>query len=308
MKRYQLRKLLYLAIAVLPAIAGCARPLPPAERVQPTNVSLLRAEFGGNATAEAATAAAPAAEPTGWATIKGTFKLSGAAPELPTIVANKDQEVCAPGGRSIPNQELEVDSATQGIRDIIVYLSGPGKFPAGNEKWEHPSYADSREATFEFDQKNCVFLTHTLAMRSSQHLKILNSDPVGHNTKIDATGRAESINATIPSGSSVEYSPRGESQEPFPVSCSIHPWMSARLISRDSPYFTVTKTDGSFEIANVPAGVPLEFRIWQERAKFLQEVTVNGKAEKWPKGRLKVTLQPDQPLTLEVVVDAGVFK
>jgi hypothetical protein len=52
----------------------------------------------------------------------------------------------------------------------------------------------------------------------------------------------------------------------------------------------------------------LEFRVWQERAKFLQQVTVNGKAEKWPKGRMKVTLQPGQDLALDVVVDAGVFK
>ena len=288
--------------------AGCARPLPPAQRVQPTNVNLLRTELGGGASAEAGAGATAAAEPTGWATIKGTFKLNGAPPALPSIVPNKDQEVCAPGGRQIPNEEVVVDSATQGIRDVIVYLSGPGKFPAGNEKWEHPSYADSREATFDFDQKNCIFLTHTLALRSSQKLRILNSDPVGHNTKIDATGRANQINATIPAGANVPYSPGGEAQEPFPVSCSIHPWMSARMLSRDSPYFAVTKPDGSFEIANVPAGVPLEFRVWQERAKFLQQVTVNGKAEKWPKGRMKVTLQPGQDLALDVVVDAGVFK
>jgi hypothetical protein len=276
--------------------------------VQPTNVNLLRTEYGGGASSDTAATATAAAEPTGWATIKGTFKLNGGPPDLPSIVANKDQEVCAPGGRPIPNEELIVDSATQGIRDVIVYLAGPGKFPLGNEKWEHPSYADSREATFDFDQKNCIFLTHTIALRSSQKQRILNSDPVGHNTKIDATGRAEQINATIPAGASVPYSPRGESQEPFPVSCSIHPWMSARMISRDSPYFAVTKPDGSFEIANVPAGVPLEFRVWQERAKFLQDVTVNGKAEKWPKGRIKATLQPDQPLSLDVVVDAAVFK
>jgi hypothetical protein len=84
--------------------------------------------------------------------------------------------------------------------------------------------------------------------------------------------------------------------------------MSARMIVRDSPYVAVTKPDGSFEIANVPAGVPLEFRVWQETSKFLQDVTVNGKPEKWSKGRLKVTLQPDEQRALEVVVDAAAFK
>jgi hypothetical protein len=57
----------------------------------------------------------------------------------------------------------------------------------------------------------------------------------------------------------------------------------------------------------VPAGVPLEFRVWQEKAKFLQDVKVNGAAEKWSKGRMKLTLQPDEQKQLDVVVDAAVF-
>jgi hypothetical protein len=79
------------------------------------------------------------------------------------------------------------------------------------------------------------------------------------------------------------------------------------MLVRDSPYVAVTKPDGTFEMPNVPAGVPLEFRVWQEKAKFLQDVKVNGQAHKWSKGRMKVRLEPDQPLELDVVVDAAVF-
>ena len=79
------------------------------------------------------------------------------------------------------------------------------------------------------------------------------------------------------------------------------------MLVRDNPYFAVTKADGTFEIANVPAGVPLEFRVWQEKSKFLQKVTVNGKPETWNKGRIKTTLQPDQALVLDVAVDAAAF-
>jgi len=263
----------------------------------------------GSGTAEATGPATAVAEPTGWATIKGSFKLNGSPPDRPPLTIDKDQAVCAPGGKVVLSETLVVDSATQGIKDIVIYLAMPGKFPSGDPKWEHPSYADARQATLDFDQKNCVFLTHMLAMRSTQKLKVLNSDPVGHNTKIEATGKAMPSNNNIPAGDFSMYAPGGEAQEPFNVGCSIHPWMSARLISRDSPYFAVTKADGSFEIKNVPAGVPLEFRVWQERAKFLQgEMKVNGNAEKWSKGRVKLTLQPDEPKTLDVVVDVAVFK
>jgi hypothetical protein len=303
------RSLLSFSLVAAGLLAGCARPLPPAERVQMTNVSALREAFGGSVTGDATAAtAAPAAEPTGWATLRGTFKFSGSPPERQALEVNKDQSVCAPGGKTVLGESLVVDSATQGIRDVVIYLTGPAKFPVGDPKWEHPSYAEARDATIDFDQKNCVFLTHVLAMRTTQKLRILNSDPVGHNTKIDATGRAQQINATIPAADSLMYQPGGESPETFPVSCTIHPWMSARMIVRNSPYFAVTKPDGTFEIANVPAGVPLEFRVWQERARFVEAATVNGNAEKWPKGRLKMTLQPDQPKEMEVVLDAGILK
>jgi hypothetical protein len=297
---------LALLLSAASLAAGCARYVPPAERAS-TRVPVLRTAFGGSAV-ETTAAAATAAEPTGWATIKGTFKISGPPPDRTPLTIDKDQSVCAPGGRAVLGEKLVVDSATQGIKDVLVYLTGPAKFPVGNEKWEHPDYAKNREATLEFDQKNCVFLSHAFAMRSKQKLKILNSDPVAHNTKVEATGKADSINAMMPAGATSLYEPRGESQEPFAVSCSIHPWMSAQMIVRDSPYFAITKPDGSFEIANVPAGVPLEFRVWQERSKFLQAVQVNGKPETWNKGRLKLTLQPDEQKTLEVVVDASAFK
>jgi hypothetical protein len=295
--------------ALAAVLGGCARPQPPAITVTPTNASVvaLRSALGTGANAAAA-APATVAEPTGWATLRGTFKLTGQAPERSPLTVDKDMQVCAPGGKQVLSESLVVDSATQGIKDVVIYLAGPGKFPVGDAKWEHPDYAAGADATREFDQKNCVFLEHMFAMRSKQKLKILNSDPVGHNTNMQGGGKANPLNATIPAKGDATYEPGGESSEPFAVSCSIHPWMSARMLVRDSPYVAISKADGTFEIKNIPAGVPLEFRVWQEAGKFLQDVTVNGQAEKWSKGRLKVTLQPDEVREMQVVVDAGVFK
>jgi hypothetical protein len=299
-----------LVSAVLVAVVtGCARYVPPAERVSDASVKALQKSFGGPAAeSSSGSGAAAAAEPTGWATLKGTFKLNGTPPPNLPLAITKDHEVCAPGGKQVLSDELVVDSATRGIKDVVIYLTSPAKFPVGDPKWEHPDYAAKANAVLDFDQKNCVFLTHMFAMRSKQKAKILNSDPVGHNTNIQGGGRAGTINATIPSKESATYDPGGEAPEPFGVSCAIHPWMSSRMIVRDSPYVAVTKPDGSFEIANIPAGVPVEFRVWQEKAKFLQDVSVNGKAEKWSKGRLKLTLQPDEQKALEVVVEASAFK
>jgi hypothetical protein len=123
-------------------------------------------------------------------------------------------------------------------------------------------------------------------MQATQKLKILNSDPVAHNTKIDAK-RARSINESIPPGGSALYTPGKSEKEPAPVSCSIHPWMKAYLLPLDDSYGSVTNKQGTFEIPNLPAGVDLVVQAWHEKTgKKLGEVSVDGKAT-WKRGRLE---------------------
>ena len=295
--------LVTLAGWIFAGLAGCERPLQPALRASTENVSLLRASMGSDKAAAAATPKV-LAQPTGFATISGTFKIDGNPPPPQVLVVDKEKDICMPGGMPVYSQALEIGSSG-GIKNVVLFLAT--KYPEGDPAWEHQSYADTRDAVLEFDQKNCIFLTHFQALRSTQTLKVLNSDPVGHNTNISGGGRAKPENFTVAAGGSALYQPGGESAEPFDVACNIHPWMSAKMIVRNSPYFAVTKADGSFEIPNAPTGVELEFRVWQEKAGYLQEVTVNGAPTKWPKGRLKLTLTPDQPQTMDVVVNASAF-
>jgi hypothetical protein len=193
---------------------------------------------------------------------------------------------------------------------VLIFLANA---PKGNANWIHSSYQATQDGTLAgrdgFDQKECIFLSHVFAMRSTQKLEILNSDPIGHNTNIAPTKGAQPFNQTIPAGATTLYAPGGESSAPFPVSCSIHPWMSAWMITRDNPCFAVSKPDGSFEIPYAPAGVELEFRIWQEAAKFVDgTVMVNGQATKLSKGKFTLTLEPDKPTSLEFVIDSPMFQ
>ena len=284
------------------AAAGCARRLPPAERVNINNVKALQTALGGDQAVAAE--AGPAAEPKGFATIKGTFKLTGAAPARPALVVDKEQNICAPGGKQVLSERFVVDPATGGIRDVVIFLSDK-KFKPGDPAWEHPSYEATRDAQLEFDQKSCVFLSHMFAMRATQTCKVLNSDPIGHNTNIAGGGKAKTENFLVAGNSYAMYVPGGESPEPFSVSCNIHPWMAANMLVRNNPYFAVTKADGSFEIANVPAGLELEFRVWQEKTRYLPKITLNGEKNDKFKGRLKLTLTDGETRTLDAVVDAA---
>jgi hypothetical protein len=287
-------------VAVLPA--GCQRPVASPVSYSTSNVAVLRTALGGDANAAGATAAV-AAVPTGWGTLKGVFKMAGNPPAPSVISVTSDHAICMPGNKPVYANDIKVDPSG-GIANVVVYLET--KYPGGDAKWEHPQYA-SPPAQVEFDQKNCVFLTHVFAIRTTQVLKVLNSDPVGHNTKLEGGGDALPGNSTVPAGASATYSPGGEATEPFKVSCSIHPWMAAYGIVRKNPYFAVTNERGEFELANLPAGVPLKFRLWHERTLFIKDATATDAVDKLGKGRLELKLANDEQRALELSVPAAAF-
>lgn len=296
--------------ASLALVVGCERARGPELTFNPGNASELRKLLQAGKTGGDSSTAVAAAEPTGWATLKGKFTINGSPPSLPPLNANKDMEVCAPGGKQ-PADESVVIGPGNGIKNLLVFLTTT--VPADNPKWEHESFNAAKTGEVLFDQKNCVFLSHVFAMRSTQTMKVLNSDPVGHNTNLDSKRGSASANFTVAANTTSpanapSYEPKQPSPAPFGVSCSIHPWMKAWLMVCNHPYFAVTKEDGSFEIANLPAGVPLDFRVWQERATSLQDVTVDGAATKWNKGKFSLTLADGESKELNVVVDSSLLK
>jgi len=285
------------------SIAGCGRRVdlgPVANEQDAGDIRLAIAASTEGGAAEGA--AGPTG--TGWATIRGRFVYDPGAP-LPQVrpyIVNKDPAACAPGGKAPPQETLVVDSGSRGIKNIAVYL--------WNASRVHESAQPSEEAIV-FDQQVCVFLTHVCGVMVGQTLDIKNSDDVGHNTNI--AGRRNTFNQTIPAGQTIAYRVQREEALPAPVNCSIHPWMLAYLLPRENGYYAVTATDGSFEIANVPAGEKLEFQVWHESAAgangTLGMSTPEAKALGWSnKGRFTVTLAPDEVKEIQVMVPASAFR
>ena len=301
-----LRRITQIAVVVGIAVllCGCARGLADPISVDETTMSNVRQALEAGIESSGG-AVASVANPTGFATLAGKFVLDGTAPPNPPLNVTKDVAVCAPGGVQVFDQIVVVGPGN-GIKNVLLYISS--KIPTDNPAWIHESYAAQRDAEVIFDQRNCVFLSRVGTMWSTQKLKILNSDPVGHNTNLAYKRGAKAQNTLIPEHAFAYYEPGAASPQPFPVSCSIHPWMKANMMVCDHPYSAVTGDDGSFEIANVPAGVELEFRVWQEKSGFLQDVSVDGNNEKWSRGRFKVTLNPDERREMNVTVDASAFQ
>src|SRR5207247_446312 len=63
-------------------------------------------------------------------------------------------------------------------------------------------------------------------------------------------------------------------EDPFQIKCDVHPWMTAYTMVATDPFFFVTKEDGKFTIANLPAGT-YEIEAWHEKlGKKVEKVTV----------------------------------
>ena len=82
---------------------------------------------------------------------------------------------------------------------------------------------------------------------------------------------------------------------PQNVGCNIHPWMTAKLLVRDNPYFAVSAEDGTFEIKNVPTTEEIEYVVWHEKAGYLGGLKFTG-GETDAKGRFKLKAAADKDL------------
>lgn len=262
-------------LVLLGAVSGCGQqrvssdPLPDIAKA----VALRTATEAGPA-ATGAVAAVPKGE--GWGALKGVFRLDGAPAALaPLSTGGKDAAVC---GASVKNEALVV-GPDGGIANVLVFARRVSRVFDG-EGFNQPAEAI-------FDQKACLFLSHVMGLKVGDTMRIKNSDPIGHNTNMSPAGNPPS-NVLLAGGGEATYQFIRQLPAPTAVTCNIHPWMKAYVIARDDPYFTVTGEDGSFEIAHLPAGEPVEFQVWHE----LAAEGLEAKSD-WARGRFTVTIPKD---------------
>jgi plastocyanin len=257
---------------------------------------------GSNAPAASTTSAAPAAATTttpespapapaaagGWGTLKGQVTLTGTPPAPKELQAkgkaSKDPEFCAKDA-PIMSDRVIVDAATKGIKNVLVYIPKP---TAVNEE----AKSKAKSAQIEFDQANCIFKPHVLAVEAGTQVEVKNSDPVTHN--VNARLKANGISNMLLSPKQGQPKQLNETERtPCEVGCDVHPWMKAYWMVVDSPYFAVTDEKGNFEIKNVPAGTQ-KVVVWQEAVGFVTA----------PSGD-NVDVKANDTTTKDVTIDAA---
>lgn len=236
-----------------------------------------------------------------WGSLKGKFVYGGKAAAPKPINVTKDQAFC--GKHMLVEEELVV-GPDGGLKNVVVYLYTTRR---DKQPEVHPDYKDPAKA--KMDNANCRFEPHIISVMTDQVVELGNMDPVGHNMNITTLAKGNtSVNVLIPSGKSIEQKFAAEESLPVPVVCNIHPWMKGYVVVKGHPYVGITDEQGNFEIKNIPAG-KWKFRVWQEKAGFVQSVTADGKKTDWKRGEVQIEIKNGDAVDLGTVeVDPANFK
>ncbi len=278
--RFSIRTRTLCSLPLLGALllSGCKFPSPPVVSV---TIKSAGGEDEGTAEVDPDDAGV-----SGYGTLTGRVTFDGTPPNLTPLVNQgdagvKDSSVCSI--EAVPDESLEIDPATKGIGNVVIYLAKPPKYI-------NPDLA-SAETDVEpavFDQKGCKFFPHILPVRVDldQPLVVKSDDGIAHNTHTYPQRNSQfnqAVKANDRDGIPIKYS-RAES-EPLRVTCDYHSWMKAYHFPIDHPYFAITKPDGTFTIEGLPAGKH-EFKVWQERGGLIDR-------------KLEVTINPDETTTID---------
>ena len=186
--------------------------------------------------------------------ITGSVKLNGTAAHMKGIDMSKDPYCVKAHADNPAHLETVVVGQGGGLGNVVLYISDG--LPAGAQS-EVPT------AVPVFDQKNCMYTPHVLALDVNQKFKVATSDQTAHNIHPlpnPMTGNIPWNQSQPPGAPPIEKS--WKAPEVIPVQCNIHPWMHGWFVVVKGPYAT-TDASGSYTINNVPPG-SYTVTAWQE--------------------------------------------
>ena len=127
------------------------------------------------------------------------------------------------------------------------------------------------------DQKGCHYEPHVLGIQTGQELEIRNSDATLHNVHSLAQN-SKPFNLGMPI-QGMKLKKKFENSEIMAkFKCDVHPWMNAYIGVLDHPHFSVSGSDGAFEISDLPAG-DYVVEAWHEKYGTQEQTVTVTEAE-----------------------------
>ena len=194
--------------------------------------------------------------------VTGKIKFVGKAPARKLIDMSGDP-ACVEAHKGKAYDESLVVGANGAVANAFVYI----KSGLDGKKFAVPAQP------VVIDQNGCWFRPRVMGIQVGQTLQVINSDPVTHNIHPMAMTNRE-WNHSQGAGDPPMNRKFLQPEVMIPVKCNIHSWMHAFIGVLENPYFNVSGEDGSFTIANLPAGT-YTLAVWQEKlGSQEQQITV----------------------------------
>jgi plastocyanin len=193
--------------------------------------------------------------------ITGNVKWVGAAPHMRGIDMSKDPWCVKQHANNPAHMETTVVGQNNGLENVVLYIDG----------WT--GAADTEKAVPVFDQKNCMYTPHVMAVDAGETFKVVTSDQTAHNIHPLPNPMINvGWNQSQPPGAP-PIEKAWKNPEVIPVQCNIHPWMHGWHVVVKGPYAT-TDDSGNYTIENVPPGT-YTVKAWHEPDTVqTQKVTV----------------------------------
>ncbi|HYC59237.1 MAG TPA: carboxypeptidase regulatory-like domain-containing protein [Thermoanaerobaculia bacterium] len=264
--RKYLNSLLMLTLVLAVACGGGKEVVDEAElgeddHAAPTATSEGGATGGGGSAAAAPVAVADAA------TLGGTVKFEGAAPKMAPMQMGADPFCASQHPTPAPDEEVVVGAAGE-LANVLVFVKEvQGNFPPPST----PAL---------LDQKGCKYIPHVTAVQVNQPIQIKNSDATLHNVHAMPEVNSQ-FNEGQPVQNMVSTKKFDKAEiKPFRIKCDVHGWMKSYMAVLPHPYHSVSQTNGTFSIANLPPG-NYTLVAWHEKyGQQEQQVTVGPKEQK----------------------------
>lgn len=172
-------------------------------------------------------------------TISGSVKWTGPKPPVEKIDVSGSPQCLLVSKETIYKEQLVVNP-NDTVRDCIVSIDMADVYEPPKEP-------------FTVDQIGCRYVPHVFVVMAGQKLNIKSSDQTQHNVHYLAMNDGsieDNFAMSVPSTKSRTFT----AADMIKFKCEMHPWMSAWGAVKTHPFFAVTGEDGTFTIANVPAG------------------------------------------------------
>jgi plastocyanin len=173
-------------------------------------------------------------------TVKGRISFTGKEPGNRVIRMGMDPMCASANAGKRPVNEVYLVGGDNGLGNVFVKLEG--SFPA----------TPVPSQPVEIDQAACFYKPRVLGARVGQTLRVKNGDNLLHNVHSDSA-KGNGFNFAEPvKGMQRDVTLKDE--EMLRIGCDVHRWMTAWVGIVPHPYFAVSDVQGTFTIANVPAG------------------------------------------------------